>query len=163
MLDQPMETFNGPEIYFKSIGFCNFVKHFKNVYFQNIDYDFYFLKGDIFQQTVINKIIPVSSNIDVLRKISDSDIRSKTVVIQLSKLDGSIDSFKTIVDQIVVYCRKNDAKFVLFRADDHEEEELHMLATHHLISYREFIPVFDINKNLKNSITKHWRRLYAEA
>ena len=105
---------------------------------------------------------------DLIEKLLQTDIKNKTVVLQFSKVENQIDMFKAIVNRSVEYCRSNGAKFVMFRADAHEQADVHLSVTQYLMSFKEFIPLMpsvfttNIDTNLKTQVVKHWRRLYAK-
>jgi hypothetical protein len=97
-----------------------------------------------------------------------NNLTKKNVVLQLSQIsDDDFYNFTNYVNEIVRKCRDSDSKFVMFRADPHEEDsELHYHLTKFLVQFPEFVlltpAVFDTNSNanLEKMILQHWSDLY---
>lgn len=113
------------------------------------------------------QVIKVKNNQELWQQVMVTDLSNRNVVLQLSKVhDNSFYDFTKYVNEIVLKCRNSKTKFVMFRADAHEEDGLHSNITKFLVQIPEFVLltpgafIGDLNLNLENIILQHWQYLY---
>jgi hypothetical protein len=113
------------------------------------------------------QIIKIKTNQELWQQVMITDLSNRNVVLQLSKVhDNSFYDFTKYVNEIVLKCRTSNTKFVMFRADVHEQDELHSNITKFLVQFPEFVLltpgafVGNVNLNLEKIILQHWQDLY---
>lgn len=167
-LDQSPASYEHLASYRNTLLMCSHMQHFRPVIIENQMPDVYMVTHYV-PSNRFNKIIcRVQNTQDLERKLLQTDIKNKTVVLQLSRLHNEleVDQFKSQVDNIVSYCRSNQAKFVLLRADPHESDDVHFEITNYLVQFPEFILLsqdsFDnkLNLSLDEKISQQLTLLY---
>jgi len=113
--------------------------------------------------------IQVSNNLSLLEKIKSTSIENANIIMQLSHIGTQkLEEFKLLVNELVKICQTSNAKFLMFRCDEHEENSLHRKITEHLKTFPEFAVLQwkemtkpeDVNQKLCIHIWNYWEKLY---
>jgi hypothetical protein len=114
-----------------------------------------------------HKRIQVSNNLSLLEKIKSTSIEDADIIIQLSHIGTqTLDEFKLLVNELVKTCQTSNAKFLMFRYDEHEENTLHRKITEYLKTFPEFAVIQwkevtkPVNQMLCIHIWNYWEKLY---
>ena len=163
LLDQSIDTYQHSDSYDQSYALCSHAKNYQPVIIQSQQAWCYVVKH--FKPTGLHTVYNVKSNKQLYQKVMTIDTRNINLVLQLGWVDD-FDLFTNWVNQIVWKCRSTSSQFIMFRADPHEENQLHSDITQYLIQFPEFVflspGVFDhdVNSNLQTVISSHWLKLY---
>jgi hypothetical protein len=161
-LDQSKESFENLESWQKIQTSCRWLSHFKKVIYENQNTNLYLI-NDLNVSNKFNcEIIDVKNNEQVFKEIYKHNLAHRQVVLQFMNLETQHQNeFLHEVDQIVFHCRQNSAKFVMFRASNHEPDPVHFEITLHLCQYPEFVLLKPVDfQNLEHTINHHWQHLY---
>jgi len=167
LLDQEPDSYDHIDSFYQSMNTCLFLKHQQQVIIQSHRTWCYIVT--YFKPTDSDSsVITVKNNQELHRQVMIADLTKRNVILQLSKISNDdFDDFTMYLNAIVQKCRQSNCRFVMFRADPHEEEsELHYQLTKFLVQFPEFVlltpDVFgtDLNSNLKKIVLQHWSNLY---
>ena len=166
MLDQDPLSYNDLSTFNITLTTCIYLKKWQDVIIQSQIPWCYI--ATYFNPSSSNcQIIKVKNNQELWKQVMITDLTDRNVVLQLSRVcDNSFYDFTKYVNEIVLKCRNSKTKFVLFRADSHEEDRLHSDITKFLVQFSEFVLltpstfVGNLNLNLEKTILQHWQHLY---
>lgn len=167
LLDQAPDSYNHIDSFYQSMNTCLFLKHQQQVIIQSHSNWCYIVT--YFKPTDSNSsIIKVKNNQELYQQVMVADLTKRNVVLQLSKVSsGDFDNFTMHLNLIVQKCRLAACRFVIFRADSHEQDsELHYHLTKFLVQFPEFVLLTpntfgaDLNSNLEKIVLQHWSNLY---
>jgi len=167
LLDQHPLSYLDVDSYYQSMNTCLFLKHRQQVIIQS-DRPWCYIVTYFKPTDTDSSVVRVKNNQNLYQQVMCNNLTKKNVVLQLSQIsDDDFYNFTNYVNEIVRKCRDSDSKFVMFRADPHEEDsELHYHLTKFLVQFPEFVlltpAVFDTNSNanLEKMILQHWSDLY---
>lgn len=166
LLDQEPSSYDHIDSFYQSMNTCLFLKHQQQVIIQSLRTWCYIVT--YFKPMDSDcSVITVKNNQELHQQVMITDLTKRNVILQLSKISNDdFDDFIMYLNAIVQKCRQAASRFVMFRADPHEESKLHYHLTKFLVQFPEFVlltpDVFgtDVNSNLKKIILQHWSNLY---
>ena len=167
LLDQNPLSYNHIDSFYHSMNMCLFLKHQQRVIIQH-DKPWCYMVTHFRPTNGDSLIITVKSNQDLHQQVMINDLTKRNIILQLSHISNdSFYDFTKYINAIVQKCRQSQSKFVMFRADLHEEDpELHYHLTKLLVQFREFILLTpntfgsNVNSKLEKIILQHWSTLY---
>lgn len=168
LLDQPENSYQHAGSYRNALLMCSHLQHFRPVIIENQNPDVYIVTHYETANTFNKTIYRVRSTQELETQLMVTDIKNKTVVLQLSRLvnESELDQYKAQIDRIVDHCRQHNAKFIMIRADQHESDDVHFEITKYLVQFPEFVLLTDrvfknnLNLNLDKKIFQHLALLY---
>lgn len=167
-LDQSMESFSNLESWYKTQTGCRWYSNFKTVIFQNQNCDLWLTKNILPIRKFNTQQVRISTNQEVVEEIFKHDLTNRFVILEFLKLDNAnlLSNFLSDIDRTITHCRNAKAKVVVFRASEHEEDEIHYKITYHLCQYPEFLLLNpqhfkgNLNQNLNTALNQHRNILY---
>jgi hypothetical protein len=168
-LDQDVESYDNRESWQKTQIGSRWYAHFKPVIRQNQNLDLYITRTITPLRPFNSQEITVTtSNQDLVEQLFKHDVKDRRVILEFMRLDNdqSLSDFLSMIDSAVEYCRKSNAKFIMLRADQHEEQDIHYEINYHFCQYPEFLllnPKYftqNFNLNLNLAIDRQWNKLY---
>lgn len=162
VLDQPKHTFQNFESWQKIQTSCTWMSHFKSVVYENHNTNLYMLHDLKPSNTFNSTIVQVNNNSQIFKEIYKHNLTDRQVILQFMNLqDQDQDEFLLQVNQLVRRCRASAAKFLMFRASEHEPDPVHYKITRHFCQYPEFVLLKPSDfLNLERTVNQHWHRLY---
>jgi hypothetical protein len=170
-LDQPEESFDNHESWQKTQISTRWYSHYKPVIYQNQCPDLYITRS-LLPPRIFNSVrINIHNNQELIDEVFKHDITNRRVILEFTRLDQQklLPEFLTNLDLLVQHCRKSFAKFVMLRADEHEEQDIHYSITYQFCQYPEFMLLMpeyfnkDVNRNLNTALNQHWNKLYPKS
>jgi hypothetical protein len=161
LLDQDPLSYNDLSSFNATMITCMYLKKWQQVIIQSHPVWCHIVTYH--NPSIDSQIIKVSNNQELWQQVMITDLSKRNVVLQLSMIrDNNFYDFAKYVNEIVLKCRGSNSKFVMFRADTHEEEELHTNITKFLVQFPEFVLLTPgaFNSGLEKIILKHWQDLY---
>jgi hypothetical protein len=167
LLDQTPDSYDHIDSFYQSMNTCLFLKHQQPVIIQLHSAWCYIVT--YFKPTDSDSsVIKIKNNQELYQQVMVADLAKRNVVLQLSKVSGDdFDDFTMHLNLIVQKCRLLACRFVMFRADSHEQDsKLHYHLTKFLVQFPEFVLLTpntfgaDLNSNLEKIVLQHWSNLY---
>jgi len=167
LLDQPESSYDHNEAFTHTVITCMYLANLQPVVVQSNTPWLYIVK--YFQPDNNGQVLKIKDNLELYHQVMTNSISNRNLVLQLNKVNETdFYNFTKIVNEIVARCRSLNSRFVMFRADRHESNQLHFDITKFLVQFPEFVllhpAIFgkNLNENLTKIINQHWKHLYEQ-